>query len=147
MEVWNSGKYLLRGVMQQLAQMIHTAADKSKEIKTLEENTNGWAEFCNQQTSQELEEQARWSKLSGNSETVNPVPESVLNEEPLEDSVNDELSEEASPALGQDTLLGVFDKIDSDGFGFAPRMDLLNVVSELALQDSSLRFVVRSSCV
>ena len=41
-------------------------------------------------------------------------------------------------------MCSVFDGIDADGFGFAPRTDLLARVSALAVDDSSLRFVVTS---
>lgn len=122
--------------MDQLASMIHSAAQKSDEIRLLEEATEGWTELCEHKLQQEAAEQTRWSSLSGNSEQP-PSAEEILSDPSPEDHEDDGGSE-----VGAAKLLRVFDKIDSDGFGFAPRMDLLRTVSELALDDSSLRFVV-----
>eukprot|EP00656_Telonema_subtile_P051899 TRINITY_DN7091_c0_g1_i3.p2 TRINITY_DN7091_c0_g1~~TRINITY_DN7091_c0_g1_i3.p2 ORF type:complete len:406 (+),score=150.41 TRINITY_DN7091_c0_g1_i3:119-1336(+) len=116
----------LKGVLDQLVLMVHSAGLKCEEVAALEARTDGWLQHCTALLTAEQTQLASWTKLSS-SETATHTPEPVL------------------PSLIDPTdLLAVFDSIDGDGFGFAPRHDLLARVTQMSVDDSTLRFVVGS---
>jgi len=131
-----TGQQLMRGVLLQLMNAIHSAACKSADINKLEEACACWSEQLGEQLKIERDEQQRWSRITTNGAEESPAGVSPPGPDLLGEGPEGE-------AAGDD-LLQVFDGIDADGFGFAPRTDLLARVSALAVDDSSLRFVVGS---
>ena len=68
-----TGQQLMRGVLLQLMNAIHSAACKSADINKLEEACAGWSEQLDEQLKIERDEQQRWSRITTSGAEESPA--------------------------------------------------------------------------